>query len=427
MPLVSGFMATMGWLFGGNATASQEVVSEFSAMQHVTVYACIRVLAESVGSLTLRTFERVGKGRNESVQDPVWKMLALMPNGEMPASVLWENVVGCMALSGNAYVEILRSKDGQPRELYPLASLRTKPVRLPNNVLAYQTPDYSTGGTRIVQAADCLHFRLFSFDGVTGLSPVTQARETIGWAKAAVKQSARFIGNNSTPPGILTPVSRMSDGDLQKMRSFWEQANAGENRGRTAVLPADWKYTALGINAKDSQWLESMQFGRADIAGLFRVPPQMVGELGRMSNNNAEQQSLSFVIDTLRPYLVKIEQEICIKLLGADPMRFVEFDVSQRLRGDWKSTMDGFAVGRQWGILTADECREQIGYNPLGKPEGAITWAPVNMQAACRMLNTESMQDQPVGGSDLPSDSQGEAGAALAERSLKGGQTQTEN
>lgn len=403
VPLASGFLSTLGWLFGGNATASNEIVSEFSALQHVTVYACVRVIAESIGSLTLRTYKRVGKGRSEAIEDPIWKMLALMPNDEMSASVLWENVAGCMALCGNSYLEILRNKAGNPLQLYPLHCLRTKPVRLPSGSLAYRTIDFATGGERIIASKDCLHFRLFSWDGLAGLSPIQQARQTIGWAQAAVKQSARFVGNNSTPPGILTRIGRGDDKAEQNMRKFWESSAGGQNSGRTAVLSGEWKYQQIGINAKDSQWLESMQFSRSDIAALFRVLPGMVGELGRMSNNNAEQQSLSFVIDTLRPYLVRIEQEIAIKLLGGDPGRFVEFDVSQRLRGDWKSTMDGFAVGRQWGILTADECREQIGYNPLGTPEGEITIAPVNMQAANRMLATESIQDQPVNAPPEPS------------------------
>jgi HK97 family phage portal protein len=362
------------------------------------VYACVRVLAEAVGSLTLRTYRRETKGRAESFEDPIWRMLALAPNDEMSAPVMWEQVAGCMALCGNSYIEILRNKSRQPFQLYPLHPLNTEPVRLPDGHLAYRTKDHTTGGQRIIAATDILHFRLFSWDGLKGLSPIQQARQTIGWSTAALKQSSRFFGRHSTPPGILTPVTQVNEEDLVNMRQAWELANGGENQGRTAVLPSDWKYTSLGISQRDSQWIESMEFTRQDIAALFRVPPHLIGDPSRLTNASAEQQNLSLVIDTLRPYLVKIEAEIAIKLFDGDTSPFVQFDVSERLRGDCKTRMDAFAVGRQWGILRADDCREQLGMNPLGGPEGAITWAPVNMQDAARLLTTESIQDQPLDG-----------------------------
>jgi HK97 family phage portal protein len=407
----SALNAVFGWGFGGAPTAAGEVINEHIALQHATVYSCVRILAEAVGSLTLRTYTRSDKGRDEATQDPLWKLLALVPNDEMPASVLWENVIGCLALCGNGYLEILRNKSGDPLQLYPLHPLKTQPVRMPDESLAYRTTsgqkNTTSNAARIVNAADMLHFRLFSWDGLVGLSPIKQARQTIGWSSAAMKQSARFFGQGSKPPGILTPVGSVDEDNISNMRKAWELANGGENQNRTAVLPNDWKYTAIGISPEDSQFLQSMQFSRTDIGSIFRIPAHMIGDTTRMSNNNVEGMNLSFVIDTLRPYLVKIEQEISIKLLEANPSRFVEFDTSERLRGDYASTMSGFAVGRQWGILTANDCREQLGMNPLPGDEGNLTWAPVNMQDASRMLDTESIQDQPIDAAPAPQETKG--------------------
>ena len=389
--------AAFNWLFGGNQTAAGEVVNEFSAMQQATVYACVRTIAEAIGSLTLRTYTRLPKGRSEAIDDPLYKVLSLVPNDEMPSVVLWENVVGSLALSGNSYVEIIRDKSKQPLQLYPLPTMKTEPVRLPDGKLAYRTHDYSSGGTRILQAADTLHFRLFSYDGLKGLSPIEQCKQTIGWSVAALKASARFHGNGSKPPAILTPVGDIDEQDLINMRTAWEAANGGENQGRTAVLPSDWKYTALGINAKDAQFLESMQFVRSDIAAIFRVPAHMVGDTSKVSNNNVTEMNRGFVLDCLNPYLVKIEQEICIKLFNGDAKRFVQFDTSERLRGDYKTQMDGIAVGRQWGILTKNEAREQLSMNPSTDDDADITIIPANMQNSARLTDTESLQDQPIG------------------------------
>src|ERR1700728_7002 len=124
----------------------------------------------------------------------------------MSASTVWEQVAGCMALTGNAYLEILRNKFGEPVGLYPLDPRQTEPVRMPNGDFAFRTRVGVTNGqTRIVAAKDMLHFPLFSFDGLKGLSPIGQARNDLGLAIAATKYGAKFFGNSSRPGGILTP------------------------------------------------------------------------------------------------------------------------------------------------------------------------------------------------------------------------------
>jgi hypothetical protein len=181
------------------------------------------------------------------------------------------------------------------------------------------------------------------------------------------------------------------------MREFWEKANAAANQGRIGILPSDWKLTQLSMSPEDSQFLQTRQFSRTDIAALFRVPPSYVGDTVGNAKANHEQQSLDFVTNTLRPYLVRIEKEIQRKLLPEDGSLFADFDVSERLRGDFATTMQGFATGKQWGFYNTNTVLEKLGENPIG-PEGDIYWAPVNMQNAARMLDTESLQDQPIGG-----------------------------
>jgi HK97 family phage portal protein len=401
----SAIDAIFGWGFGGSVTAAGEVIDHHTALQHSTVFSCIRILAEAVGSLTLRLYDRDGKGRSESIADPLWKLLSIKPNDEMASSVLWENVIGCLALTGNSYIEIIRTAKGDVAQLLPLHPLKTQAVRLPNGNLAYKTwsGSNSQADAIILNASDVLHFRLFSMDGLTGLSPIHQARQTIGWSTAAIKQSARFFGNGSKPSSVLKASADVDDTDLSNFRKAWELANGGENQTRTAVIPNDWTYEAIGLSNSDSQFLESLQFSRSDIASIFRIPAHMVGDSSKLANNNVQSMNLSFLIDTLRPYLVKIEQEISIKLLGANPYRFVEFDTSERLRGDYATVTAGIATLRQWGVINGDEGREQLGMNPAPEGSGAeIYWAPVNMQDASRLLITESIQDQPVNANTDP-------------------------
>jgi HK97 family phage portal protein len=380
------FTAAWDVLTNTHGTDSGQPVNESTALQHLTVYACTRVIAESIGSMTLRLYKRLPKGRQEAVENPLHRMLSVSPNSDMQAPVMWESLAGAMAVKGHSFAEILRNKEGLPVGLYPLDPRMTEPVRLPNGDLAYKTAvGLKSGQTRIIANKDMLSFPLFSWDGLKGLSPIGQARNMVGLAIAAEKYGAKFFGNNSVPPGYLSPVGEVSEEDLNNMREFWERANSAANQGRIGVLPSDWKLTQLSMSPEDSQFLQTQQFSRTAIAALFRVPPHMAGDTSRLSNNNHEQMSLSFVTDTLRPYLVRIEKEIQRKLLPEDGSLFAEFDVSERLRGDFASTMQGFAVGKQWGFYSTNIVLEKLGENPIG-PEGDVYWAPANMINAANLI-----------------------------------------
>jgi len=142
--------------------------------------------------------------------------------------------------------------------------------------------------------------------------------------------------------------------------------------------------------------LEARQNIRTEIAAMFRLPPHKLGSFEKIGAGNLEQQNLSYIRDSLKPYTTKIEQECMYKLLSPSSTLSFEFDFTELQRGDSKSMMDVFTTGRQWGIYTANECREMLGLNPVG-PEGDILWTPVNMQNSNLSLTTESIQDQPIG------------------------------
>jgi HK97 family phage portal protein len=387
-------------------TVSGEPINDTIALSHITVYVCVRVIAEAIGSMTCRTYKRLPKGRKEATDDPLHRMLSIEPNSDMSAPVMWESVAGAMALTGHAYAEILRNKAGDPVGLYPLDPRMTEPVRLPNKKLAYKTRvGMPNGEARIINAEDCLSFPLFSLDGLRGLSPISQARNAVALSIATEKGGARYFGNNSVPPAILTPVGDVSAEDAANMREYWEAANAAGNQGRIGVLPSDWKLTQLSMSPEDSQFLETRQFNRTDIAALFCMSPSRVGDVTKQSKASAEQENLSFVTDTLRPYLVRIETEIQRKLLPKNGSMFIEFDVSERLRGDFGTTMQGFAVGKQWGFYSTNVVLEKLGENPIGDA-GDIYWAPVNMTNAANLLapaadpSPEPLIDPPTGAAD---------------------------
>lgn len=398
------FSAAWDVLTNTQTTVSGEPINETIALRHLSVYACVRTIAEDVGSLTFRLYKRLPKGRQEAVEQPLWRVFAIEPNNEMNASTVWEQVAGCMALTGNAYLEILRNKFDQPVGLYPLDPRMTEPVRMPNGDLAFRTRvGMKDGATRIIAATDMLHFPLWSWDGLRGLSPIGQARTDLGLAIAATKYGAKFFGNSSRPGGLLTPPPDAEEKEVNNMRSHWEKANSADSTGRVSVVPSGWTYHQISLSPEDSQFLATREMSRTDVAALFRMPPSKIGDVTKASKASAEQENLSYVTDCLRPYLVRIEREIQRKMLPDD--MFIEADVSERLRGDFQTTMQGFATGKQWGFFSTNYVLEKLGENPVG-PEGDILWAPVNMQNAARLLDTESIQDQPIGDEAPPTEAQ---------------------
>lgn len=381
----------------GGPSVSGESVNERNAMAISTVYTCVTILAEGVASLPCKLMRRQDKGRAEAVSNPLYDLLASSPNPEMTAFTFWSTIVGSSALTGNGYAQIIKDEYGAVESIWPLHPLKTEPVRLPDGGLAYKTSDGMKDGThRIIPSAEVLHFPLFSFDGIKGVGPVRAARESFATAKAMEKYGARFFGNGAQAPGtfILKTTPRPEAKVQVEIIEGWKRQHSGKNQHNQGFLFGDWDYKATGLNPEDTQFIASRNYSRADIAAMFKIPPQMVGSLERMSNNNWTGQQLAFVIDTLRPIIIRIEQELQRKLLtgrGASKL-FVTFDVTERLRGDFEAQTRTLALGRQWGLITANEGREELGYNPVG-PEGDVLIYPVNMANADQLPGQAKTQN----------------------------------
>ncbi len=396
--------AIFQWLHSGDATAAGEIVSEGNAMRLVTVYACVRTLAESVASLPLKLMERTDKGHEEATDQNLYYLLSVEANPDMTAYTWKECMTGCLALTGNSYTEIERNPmSGQPVALWPLHPWKTEPKRDPvTRKIFYETSDgMPLNQVRKIDADDILHFKLFSMDGLRGISPVEMCRQTLGLAMAQEKSGSRYFANGSNPGGILMNKNKLDPKAQAEMRESWNNQQGGVNQGKTAFLfGTDWSYQQLGISNEASQWLQSRAFSRADISmGMFRVPPHMVGDTSRLSGNNAEQQSLQFATYTLQPYLSLIEGEIIRKLMPTQGRKankyFVEFSVDALLRSDFKTQMDGYSAGRIGGWFSANDVRTKMGLNP-GGPELDVYLIPVNYQNAKLALTVESIQDQPI-------------------------------
>lgn len=351
--------------FLGNSTSGKNV-NERSAMQMTAVYSCVRVLSEAVAGLPLHLYHYNDTGGKEkATQHPLYFILHDEPNVEMTSFVFREALMTHLLLWGNAYAQIIRNGKGEVIALYPLMPNRMTVDRDENGKLYYKynlsKDDAPTmkGSVVYLKPSDVLHIPGLGFDGLVGYSPIAMAKNAIGMAMACEEYGAKFFANGATPGGILEHPGTVKD--PQRIRDSWNSAFSGSNNSnKLAVLEEGMKYTPISISPEQAQFLETRKFQINEIARIFRVPPHMVGDLEKSSFSNIEQQSLEFVKYTLEPWLVRWEQAMMRSLIGANDKNkyFIKFNVDGLLRGDYQSRMNGYAVGRQNGWLSANDIRE---------------------------------------------------------------------
>lgn len=222
-----------------------------------------------------------------------------------------------------------------------------------------------------LQPSDVLHIPGLGFDGLVGYSPIAMAKNAIGMAIACEEYGAKFFANGAAPGGVLEHPGTIKD--PQRVRESWQSTFGGSgNANKIAVLEEGMKYTPIGISPEQAQFLETRKFQINEIARIFRVPPHMVGDLEKSSFSNIEQQSLEFVKYTLDPWVIRWEQSIQRSLLSRDEkaVYFVKFNLEGLLRGDYQSRMNGYAIGRQNGWMSANDIRELENLDRIPAEEG---------------------------------------------------------
>ena len=381
-PRDPGLAALYGW---GQETASGAVINEDNALEISTVYACVRVIAETLAMLPLILYRRQGDTKTRAVNHPLYRVLHSKPN-RWQTSFQWrEMMAGHVLLRGNAYSEIVPTGGLGVAELIPLHPDRVRPEQLDDMSIVYEyTPP--SGRPRVILQSEMHHFCGLSLDGVTGISPIKYHRETLGLSAVTLEHGARTFKNGAKPGGVLTHPGTLNDGPLKRLKAQWQDDYAGaSNAGKTLVLEEGMDWKQIGLTNEDAQYLETRKFQRSEIASIYRIPPHLIGDLEKSTFSNIEHQGLEFVKYTMAPWFARWEQAISRDFL-TDRERdryFAEFLVDGLLRGDIKSRYDAYSVGRQWGWLSANDVRNLENMNPID--EGDEYLSPLNMIPASQI------------------------------------------
>lgn len=362
---------------GGAPSWSGERVSVDSAQTHSVVWACKRIISESIAFMPLFMMQKTAKGKFAVENLPLAQGLHNAPNDEMTTMEFRETLTGHCVMQGNAYAKILRrSGSGVAQELYPLQPSQVIKIdRDAQKRLVYHVKEGNSAEQTFTiehnKPHDLLHIRGLSSDGIKGYSVVEVARNSMGTAAATEKFAATFYAGGGRVPYVLEMQQKFrSDEDFKKFRADWEETYSQPHKA--PIMEPGMTYKQIGLSVADSQFLQTRQFNIPEICRWFLVSPHLVGDLSRATFSNIEQLALEFVKMTLMAWITRWEQSMWRCLLTPDEKSkgyYFKHNVNGLLRGDFASRMMGYASALQNGHLNIDEVRDLEDRNPL--PDGA--------------------------------------------------------
>jgi len=370
------------WLvdaLGSGSSLAGVSVNEESAMKYSAVFACVKVLSDTIASLPLNMYERLPDGgKKRATKHWLDNVLHLAPYPGISSFRLRNALQANLSLWGNAYCQIIKTQGGKIL-LFPLLS---KHMQIKDGKYIY--------GNKTVERSEILHIPGFGFDGVIGKSTITLARESIGLGLATEEFGSQYFGAGTHPGAIVEHPGKLSQEAHDNLKKSLTKKYSGLGQShKLLLLEEGMKLQKAGIPPEDSQFLETREFQLNEICRIFRVPPHMVGDLKRATFSNIEHQSIDFVVHTIRSWLVLWEQELTLNLLSPREQEkyFIEHKVDGLLRGDIKARYDAYATGRQNGWLSANDIRALENMNPING--GDIYLVPLNMVPTEKVMENE--------------------------------------
>ena len=353
------------WREWYGTSSSGIVVTADKVIRLSAVWACVRLLSESISTLPLKIYERQADGSRKLAQNnPAYQILCRRPNPEMTPSRFMLMIVASVCLRGNAFVEKLYI-GSKLVSLVPLLPQNMVVKRLDSGKLQYTYTD--NGVQRIIPVDRMMHIRGFGLDGVYGMMPTMAGVDVFGAAMAVDEAAAKIFENGLQSTGFLSSKTALNEGQRERLRKALQNFIGSKNAGKLMVLENELTYQNVTMNPEAAQLLESRSFSIEEICRWFRVPPFMVGHTTKQSSwaSSLEGMNMLFLTHTLRPLLVNIEQEIARCLLNSDEDLFAEFSVEGLLRADSAGRAAYYTSALQNGWMSRNDVRRLENMPPI--------------------------------------------------------------
>jgi HK97 family phage portal protein len=348
-----------GWGYLGRKVGSGVPVTVETAMRVSAVYACVKIIAETLAATPLHIYRsRPEGGRDRANAHPLSMVFGGVANEENTTQELLEYVLASLLVHGSAYCEIIRV-GGRVVALSPLDATCMKPQRDASGKLYFE---YKTNGlARVYQTTELWRIAGLSSDAVTGYSNISIAREAIGVSIAAEQHAAKTYSNGASIPGVFEIDKTLTDEGFDRLKKQLD-ARAGtiSDVMKPLLLENGLTYKSISMTLEQAQFIEARKFQIAEVARIFRVPLHKLNEMSNATFSNIEHQSREFVVDTLTPWCVRIEQTIRRDLFTAGEKRsyYAKFNLEGLMRGDTQSRYAAHASALVNGWKTPNEVRQ---------------------------------------------------------------------
>lgn len=375
------------WAHGGQSADGPPVVNEVTMLNYLAVYSCVGLIAGSIAAMPLIVYRRNRRaGTRERAYDAaIYRLLHDEFNPRMSSAVARETGVGHLLTWGNNFAQIVWNKSGsEAREISPLGPDVTKVIHDDRSGMpAYEIYQRGTGELlATLPSSEVLHVPAIGFDGICGYSQARIARNVIRAGMATDRSSEQFAANGFKPPGVIEMPAGKKFGTRQDALKFIEDFRAihmtKDSASKVVVLQDGATWKQVGVDPDSARVLESQKFTRGEIAGMYRVPPHMIGDVEKSTSwgTGIGEQVDGFIKFTLLPWLTKIEQEYNRKLFGGSSEMYAEHLLEGLERADIVKRTQAFKEQILMGVRSPNEARAAENLNP--RDGGDVYLLPLN-------------------------------------------------
>lgn len=359
-------------------------VSAEGSLSISAVWACVRILSETVASLPLHLYKKT-KGGNARVESDKLLDLLRRPNSYSGTYdfLQWE-MIGVL-LRGNSYTWIIRDVNGVPKRLHFCENDQViVSIDRDKDEIVYRYKG------NIIPSTDMIHLKGICTDGYMGKSPISVHRENLLLSQNVLTYGQKFFTNGGNTEGVYTYPGELKEDAYQRLKRNINEQESLRNAHKSLLLEGGMKYERVNIPLEDAQFITTRKFQATEVARIFGVPPHLIADLERSTNNNIEHQGIEFVVYTLLPYLKKLEAELNYKLLTTDQAKkmYFSFNVNGLMRGDSTARANFYRTMYTISAMNPNEIRRLENMNEY--EGGEIYFTQANMQPVKAISETEN-------------------------------------
>ncbi|WP_078392085.1 phage portal protein [Shouchella patagoniensis] len=314
----------------GYATHSGEIITADTSLRISAIYAAINIKANSVAKLPLQMYSKKENKRTREQNHSLSDLIENRPNTMQSSYMFKQTLIAHRHIHGAAYVLPVFNRRGK------IESLELLNPNYMDIVQHHETKEYwfvyaDGHQPKAFHPSEIVYLPYFTPDGITALSPIQVARETSGQMQAGKKFMSGFYKNGAaTNVKITTPETLSSEARERVVDEYMKSHGGASNSGRPLVASGGMDIDSLTMPIADMQYVENMKFNITEIARIFNVPPHMLAELERSTNNNIEHQGRDFIANSIQPELTAIEEEFNYKLFTTRERQHLYFKFNLR-------------------------------------------------------------------------------------------------